>query len=692
MASPERINIPLRTALPMIWNYARTRIGEQFRAVAFIIVYLVGFKILVLNTPPTDALQISAGIGMVVLGLAFFLEGLFLGLMPLGERVGLQLPQRCNIAVIMFFGLLLGVGATLAEPAIASLRLAGITVTPWETPLLFRLLEIETNALVMAIGAGVGVAVAFGMARFYYGISIRPFIFVMVPLLLGISAWFSRDQNLAGIINLAWDTGGVTTGPVTVPLVLAMGIGISRSTGRQEGTASGFGVVSLASLFPVLCVLLLGAYLNASTPQPVSVVDFFAPENRSNALKLVPSEEKLAAIAFQRGGEAARRACFGSDENYTRALHSLTDARMRQALLGRLSLQEWLARRASSHERAVIAAIKPASAQVSKRVSIDFGEVVKNESGLAFRAIIPLVLLLVVVLVFMLRDRPRRSDEVVLGIFFALIGMAILTSGIRLGLAPLGDQVGRPLPQVFRSETHEEGRVVLEPFDPGSVLTAFSQNGEVGRFFYFRDRAGTPRPVPFEPSRYDAARSRYEHIVERPPLFGPELTLVGIALVFLFAFGMGYGSTVAEPALSALGSTVEELTVGTVKRVGVIRTVSLGVGLGLIAGVARILYGFSAMWLLIPSYLAVLILTWFSEDDFASIAWDSGGVTTGPITVPLILAMGLGIGGELNVVDGFGIVAMASVFPILTMLIYGIMVQRRQREVLHANVEEAHEA
>ena len=690
MARPKRIKIPIGTALPMIWNYARTRIGEQLRAVAFIIVYLVAFKILVLNTPPANALQLSAGIGLVVLGLAFFLEGLFLGLMPLGERVGLQLPQRCNIAVIMFFGLLLGVGATLAEPAIASLRLAGITVTPWGTPLLFRLLELETNGLVMAVGAGVGVAVAFGMARFHFGISIRPFIYTMVPLLLGLSVWFARDPNLAGIINLAWDTGGVTTGPVTVPLVLAMGIGISRSAGRNTGTASGFGVVTLASLFPILAVMLLGVYLNVSTPQPVSVADFFAPANRSNALKLVPSEEKLAAIAFQRGDEAARRACSGSEDNYAAALHSLADQERRRELLGSMSLQEWLSQRASSHERATMAAIKVLPNQAKQANNSDFAKVVKNESGLAVRAIIPLVLLLVIVLMVLLRDRPRRPDEVVLGIVFALVGMAILTSGIRLGLAPLGDQVGRPLPQVFRSETHEEGRVILEPFDPESVLTAFNQNGEAGRFFYFKDRTGTPRPVPFESERYDAVNRRYEHIVERPPLFGPELTLVGIALVFIFAFGMGYGSTVAEPALSALGATVEELTVGMVTRVGVVRTVSLGVGIGLLAGVSRILYNFSVIWLLVPVYLAALVLTWFSEDDFASIAWDSGGVTTGPITVPLILAMGLGIGGGLNVIDGFGIVAMASVFPILTMLVYGIMVQRRQREVLEADREETH--
>jgi hypothetical protein len=244
---------------------------------------------------------------------------------------------------------------------------------------------------------------------------------------------------------------------------------------------------------------------------------------------------------------------------------------------------------------------------------------------------------------------------------------------------------------VFRSETHEEGRIVLESFDLEAVNTAFSQSGTVSRFFYLKDRAGVPKPVLFDPSRYDAENKRYEHIVERPPLFGPELTLVGIGLVFLFALGMGYGSTVAEPALNALGVTVEDLTVGTVKRAGVVRTVSLGVGFGLVVGIARILYHIPVIWLLAPSYLLLLVLTYFSEEDFASIAWDSGGVTTGPITVPLVLAMGLGIGGELKVVDGFGIVAMASVFPIMTMLIYGIWGQIKQRQILETVEEERHE-
>ncbi|MDD3146824.1 MAG: DUF1538 domain-containing protein [Candidatus Riflebacteria bacterium] len=691
MALPERIHMPFRVALAMIWNYVKVKVSEQVKAVAFIIFYLVAFKIIVLNTAPDNILQISAGVGLVVFGLTFFLEGLFLGLMPLGERVGVQLPQRSTIYMIVVFGLLLGLGSTLAEPAISALRLAGITATPWETPLLFRMLEVETDNLILAIGGGVGVAVAFGMVRFYFGIGIKPFIYTLVPLLVGVSAMFSRDENLANILNLAWDTGGVTTGPVTVPLVLALGIGVSRSASRQESTTSGFGIIALASLFPVMGVLALGAWLNPSTPLPVTASVFFSQENRASALKLVSSERELQNIAFQRGNEAARRAFFANELNYETALKDLADPEKRHKFLGRQSLDEWLRQRASSSERALVAielSGKPKSGKIEKN---QVPELLKNESKSAVRAIVPLVLLLLFVLLVILRDKPRKTDEVVLGILFALVGMAMLTSGIRLGLAPLGDQVGRPLPQVFRSETHEEGRIILEPFDPGTVLTAFSQNGVPGRFFYLRDRSGVPNPVPFEPSRFDRQTRRYEHIVERPPLFGPELTMVGIALVFLFAFGMGYGSTVAEPALSALGTTVEELTVGTVQRVGVVRTVSLGVGIGLLAGVARILYHIPMIWLLAPAYLVLLVLTWFSEDDFASIAWDSGGVTTGPITVPLVLAMGLGVGGELKVVDGFGIVAMASVFPIMTMLVYGIIVQMRQRQILQADGEGSHE-
>ena len=687
MTPLNKAKIPFKPAMVMVKDYIKSKLSEQVKAVAFIIFYLVAFKIIVLNAPPADALQVSFGVGLVIFGLAFFLEGLFLGLMPLGERVGIQLPKKTNIAVIMGFGLLLGLGATLAEPAIASLRLAGANVTPWEAPLLYRLLEIDTNSLLLAIGGGVGVAVAFGMARFYFGIGIKPFIYTLVPLLVGFTAWFSRDPNLSKILNLAWDTGGVTTGPVTVPLVLAMGIGISHSEGKQETGASGFGLVALASLFPVIGVLALGAFLNQSTPMPCQSGEFFAKENRVNALTLVKNENELMKVAFQRGNEAARKAYFYNSDNYDEALVKLTDEKYVTQMLGDMSLSEWLTRKASSEERAKLALLMAGKTGKPIKSNLIIDQVLKNESILAFRAVVPLVLLLVAVLVFMLKDKPKKIDEVVLGIAFTLIGMAILTSGIRLGLAPLGDQVGRPLPQVFRSETHEEGRIILEPFDEKCVTSAFNQNGVLEKYFTVKDGNGKLQHVKFEPERFDRVAQRYEHIVERPPLFGPELTLVGIGLVFLFAFGMGYGSTIAEPALSALGTTVEEISVGTIKRKSVVNTVSLGVGIGILVGVARILYNIPMIWFLAPSYLALLVLTWFNDESFAGIAWDSGGVTTGPITVPLVLSMGLGIGGELNVVDGFGIVAMAAVFPILSMLVFGISVKIKQKRLLIASME-----
>ena len=691
MSIPTRVHIPFRPAMSMIWNYVKNKLLEQIKAVAFIILYLLAFKMLILGEYPQNAMQISFGIGMVILGLALFMEGLYLGLMPLGERVGIQLPQKTNIYLIMLFGLLLGFGATLAEPAISTLQHAGMTVTPWEAPLLYRMLEVETSYLVYAVGAGVGVAVAAGMARFYYGISIKKFIYILIPLLTALSYYFYKDPNLNQILNLAWDTGGVTTGPVTVPLVLAMGIGISKvSKKKNSSAASGFGVVTLASLFPVLGVLILGFWLNSTTPKPVKESDFFALNHRTEALKLIPNEEALKSIAFRRGTEEGRKAFFNYNlNNYENALISLLDKNKCKELLGtELTYHEWLSQKASSAEQSILAKAQ-ATNKIMSPISnnTEYTKVFKENSKSAFTAVVPLVLLLSFVLVIILKDRPKHKDEVILGIFLSLIGMGVLTSGIQLGFSSLGDQVGRPLPLLFQSPTHHAGKIILQPFDKSSVITAYNLKGEKKQYFYLKGIGNNLKLQEFIPEQFNENNKQYELILKKQSKFDAKLTLVGIALVFLFAFGMGYGSTVAEPALNALGNTVEGITVGTIKRKGVVKTVAVGVGIGLLVGVARIIYDINTIYLLAPAYIITVILTFFVDDEYAGIAWDSGGVTTGPITVPLVLAMGLGIGGGLNIVDGFGIVAMASIFPILAMLIYGISVQTNQHSVLNSTEE-----
>ena len=170
--------------------------------------------------------------------------------------------------------------------------------------------------------------------------------------------------------------------------------------------------------------------------------------------------------------------------------------------------------------------------------------------------------------------------------------------------------------------------------------------------------------------------------ITQAPLFGSKLSVLGIILVLIFAFGMGYGATLAEPALNALGMTVEGITVGTIKRTQIVQVVSFGVGIGIVLGLSRILFDLPLIWLIVPSYLLLIPLTILSEEEFTAIAWDSGGVTTGPVTVPLVLAMGLSIGGELNISDGFGVLALASAFPIITVLVYGLYAQAKQRKSL----------
>ena len=317
--------VPLRDALVMLSGYARSRIVARIRSVAFIIIYLVVFQALILRVPLSNALLTAAGIGLVILGLAFFLEGLVLGFMPLGERVGVKLPTRTGIFVISVFGLILGIVATLAEPAISALRVAGSTVTAWESPLLYMVLHHYAEWLILSVGIGVGVAVAMGMFRFYYNLSIKPFILIIVPVLLILTVLFSYDPNLNGIIGLAWDCGAVTTGAVTVPLVLALGIGVSRAAGKGKGTSSGFGIVLLASALPVLAVYILGYFLSFKAPSPSSETSFFSVQERKTSLTLFENEHQLRQHAFTHGTEKGRKSFFASNEAYETAILSIRD-------------------------------------------------------------------------------------------------------------------------------------------------------------------------------------------------------------------------------------------------------------------------------------------------------------------------------------------------------------------------------
>ena len=153
----------------------------------------------------------------------------------------------------------------------------------------------------------------------------------------------------------------------------------------------------------------------------------------------------------------------------------------------------------------------------------------------------------------------------------------------------------------------------------------------------------------------------------------------GVALTIATVFILGFLATRAEPALNVLGKTVEQLSKGAFSRKLLVYAVCVGVAVGMSAGATKILFGASLIWFILGKYFAALVLTYFSSEDMATIAWDSAGVTTGPVTVPFVLSTGIGFSKAVGAEEGFGILTCASVSPIITVLIVDILRRTRRK-------------
>jgi hypothetical protein len=715
-----KLQLSFRQKLSILFSFSKDKVVEQIQCVWFIILYLVVFQLLILGLPIVYSLMIAVGIGIVIVGLAFFMEGLRLGLMPLGETLGSTLPRKKIFGIpclpaSLAFGFVLGAFATFAEPAIGVLRAAGSGVDPTLAPLLWTILNTGATNLVNSVGAGVGIAVLLGVLRFYKGWSLKPFIYVGVIVLSTFTLYFQfSDARLQHVLGLAWDCGAVTTGPVTVPLVLALGIGVCRIVSTGGSSNSGFGVVTLASLFPILAVLCYATFLFETKDY------YFATYSKADWHTIAIEKSKLDGDDkygtnynpdLQRFGDivAMRRiaAAGGASEGDAARSLSKKDLAEVQASLkdtGKLpdgySLQTQIAEARitatpldpednGSRETVQVAGtntvivrdgvdtpeelwdpgteimaaltnnfdffpntFKP-DEDVNGNGKLDDGEdiytydattglLVYNKEGEvnpaavldgpdqdrgaiegALWAIVPLCSILLLVLVVGLKQPPKHYDELFIGILCAVIGMGLFNLGIALGLTPLGEQLG------------------------GNVVSSFAA---------------------IEPW---AA----EGFVD--PMFAS--SNMGKALAILFGFILGYGATLAEPALNALGSTVEKITVGAFKKSLLMQTVATGVALGISTGVAKIAFNLDLWYLLVPPYIILMLITYLSSEEFVNFGWDSAGVTTGPITVPLVLAMGLGIGSKTGAIDGFGVLALASIGPIITVLTVGLIVRKKPK-------------
>ena len=531
---PEPIKATLRDVYALLVPYVGVRIKDQLKAVVPLALYLGLFQVFVLDYPIQEATALCMGLVAVIIGLAVFMEGLNSGLMPFGNIIGTNLPTKATMPVVLVVLGMLGVGVTFAEPAIGALQAFGSSIDVVKAPYLFELLNNWTLPLVLMVGAGVGFAAILGTVRFIYGWSLKPLIYISVIPLGLLSTFFWLTPELRSVLGLAWDCGAVTTGPVTVPLVLAIGIGIANSAGKGNSSLSGFGVVTLASLFPIMAVLLLTLFVYS---------------------QITPDQIIANATA------------------------------MKDAV----------------------------SSQASVWEQTPLVEIV-----LGVRAIVPLVLFLSFVLFVILRSKLANTLVTVYGLSLCVIGMCIFNVGLTYGLGAMGTQTGEGLPGAFIQTT----------------------------------------------------------MVESSPIFS---YLMGVTIVILFAFVLGFGATLAEPALNALGLTVQNLTNGAFRKEMLMYSVAIGVAVGISLGVAKLVLDLDLATLLLPLYAIGLTLTALSSEEFVNVAWDSAGVTTGPVTVPLVLAMGLGLGKAVSATEGFGILSLASICPIIAVLSMGLLIKLRQQ-------------
>jgi hypothetical protein len=508
-----------RLVTPYVW----VRFSEQLRTVLPLALLLVAFQALALRVALPGLDIVGLGVLAVMVGLMFFAEGVEHGMVGFAENIGFHLPSRYGPPVVLAFALFLGVAVTFAEPAIGALQAAGQAIAAEHAPYLKDLLGAHAIWLVLGVAAGVGTAVVLGMLRLMFGWKLKTIVLMVVPLCLALSYYCSTLPQLQPVLSLAWDCGAITAGPVTVPLVLAVGVGVASGTERADNPLAGFGIVTLISLFPIVAVLCVSLLL---IEQPATLV----LPHAGAWYEQTPWVDMIAAL----------------------------------------------------------------------------------------RAILPLVSLLLVVQRLGLGQHVRQRNIFVYGVLVAIVGMMLFNVGVSTGLVQLGDQAGANVPWAF------------------------------------------------SPHRLTGAPALYPY-------------WLGICMTLLFAFVIGYCATIAEPALNSMGNVVENLTDGAFRKRLLIHAAAGGVGAGAMLGVAKVLYDLPMIALLLGLYTLCLVLTALSREEFVNLAWDAAAVTTGPVTVPLLLSLGIGLGSVVGSVEGFGILALCSIGPIIGILGFGLWVDAQMR-------------
>ncbi len=429
---------------------------------------------------------------MLILGMGLFTLGAEMSMSKIGNYMGAKLTKSRRLGLILIVSFLLGVAITVAEP--------DLQVLAANVP------EIDKTVLILTVSVGVGIFLMLCMVRILFGISLR-LLLIMFYVLVFLAAFLS-DQ---GILAVAFDSGGVTTGPMTVPFIMALGVGVASIRSDENAKADSFGLVGLCSIGPIASVLLLGAIYKTQPAQAES--------------------ETAAAIT--------NTVALGRDY-----LHAFP---------------EYL-----------------------KEVTL---------------ALLPIVVFFLIFQIVSLRLRKLPFLRVMVGILYTYAGLVLFLTGVNVGFSPVGYALGAALTEGWK-----------------------------------------------------------------------------LWLLIPLAMLMGWFIINAEPAVHILNRQVEDLSAGAISARAMGMSLSIAVSAAGGLAMLRVITGISIMYFLVPGYFIALALSFFVPRTFTAIAFDSGGVASGPLTATFMLPFAMGACEALDgnvMTDAFGLVALVAMMPLITVQVMG---------------------
>ena len=458
-----------------------------------VIVYLIALTPLVTFTP-AELAAFTVGAVLLILGIGLFNLGADLAMTPMGAYVGAGLSRQRRLGLLTAVCFVLGVLITVAEPDLQVLAGQVSSV-------------MDRTVLTVCVGVGVGAFLVIAILKIVFQRSLSQILMLFYMLLFALALLLVVRGNGA-LLPLAFDSGGVTTGPITVPFLMSLGVGISGILGDRRSKENAFGLVSLCSVGPMLAVLVLGIFSKNDLTYPVP--DFSVTEDVLGSFR-----------------------------------HSL--------------------------------------AHTGQEVALALG----------------LIAGFFLLCQFLLLKLPvKRLKRIAVGVGFTYVGLVLFLTGVNVGFMPVGYHLGYALGQ-----------------GGSGLLVAFG-------------------------------------------------AVAGVLVVL------------AEPAIHVLNSQVEDVTGGLVRKKSMMIGLCLGVGAALALSMVRIVFDFPLIYYIIPGYFLSLALSLFVPPVYTAIAFDSGGVASGPMTSGFILPLAIGAcvslqGPDAVLRDAFGVVALVAMTPLITIQLLG---------------------